>query len=119
MPELDITVATLPTPDAARMPGEPVATGAGGPPTQAALPVLLESLLFVAAEPMPVARLAQILDVSQEAVEIGLADLGVIYRTGQRCIRLQRKGERVQLTTAPEAAPYIERFLGQIGRAHV
>jgi segregation and condensation protein B len=89
----------------------PVA-GTGASLNQAALPILLESLLFVAAEPTPVTRLAQILDVSQAAVETGLADLSVIYRAGQRGIRLQRKGERVQLTTAPEAAPYIERFLG-------
>jgi segregation and condensation protein B len=114
--ELDITVAALPAAAGAAVtaetPGAPPAAGTGGPPSQAALPILLESLLFVAAEPTPVTRLAQILDVSQEAVEIALADLSVIYRTGQRGIRLQRKGERVQLTTAPEAASYIERFLG-------
>jgi segregation and condensation protein B len=105
---LDITAEPLPVaPDAALPPA-----AANGAPAQAALPALLESLLFVAAEPTPVSRLAQILDAPQEAVEIGLADLGVIYRTGQRGIRLQRKGERVQLTTAPEAASYIERFLG-------
>jgi len=114
--ELDITVAALPaTPGAAvtlEPAGAPAAAESGASLNQAALPILLESLLFVAAEPTPVARLAQILDVSQAAVETGLADLSVIYRTGQRGIRLQRKGERVQLTTAPEAAPYIERFLG-------
>jgi segregation and condensation protein B len=76
------------------------------------LPALLESVLFVAAEPAPIGRLAQLLEVSQESVEIALADLAVLQKTGHRGIRLQRKGDRVQLTTAPEAAPYIERFLG-------
>jgi len=106
--ELGITDAASPAASGAALLPE----AAGASPTQAALPALLESLLFVAAEPPTVTRLAQILDVSQEAVEIALADLSVAYRTGQRGIRLQRKGERVQLTTAPEAAPYIERFLG-------
>ncbi len=83
------------------------------PPTdQAALPALLESVLFVAAEPVAVARLAQLLETSQEAVEIALADLADTYRTARRGIRLQRKGDRVQLVSAPEAAPYVERFLG-------
>ncbi|MDQ1300469.1 MAG: segregation and condensation protein [Chloroflexota bacterium] len=116
MPEFDITADALSaapgaavTPEA---PGLPLAAATDGPPNQAALPILLESLLFVAAEPTPLARLAQILDVSQEAVEMALADLGAIYRAGPRGIRLQRRGERVQLTTAPEAASYIERFLG-------
>jgi segregation and condensation protein B len=30
----------------------------------------------------------------------------------KRGLRLQRKGNRVQLVSAPQAAPYIERFLG-------
>ena len=68
-------------------------------------------MLFVAAEPVQVARLAQLLDVSQEAIDIALADMGVAYRTQQRGVRLLRKGDRVQLTSAPEAAPYVERFL--------
>jgi segregation and condensation protein B len=81
------------------------------PPGQASLQLLLEGLLFVAAEPVQVARLAQLLDVSQEAVDIALADMGVACRTQQRGVRLLRKGDRVQLTSAPEAAPYVERFL--------
>ena len=112
MSELDIIATVLPAAPGVDMTLEAPVAGTGASLNQAALPILLESLLFVAAEPTPVTRLAQILDVSQAAVETGLADLSVIYRAGQRGIRLQRKGERVQLTTAPEAAPYIERFLG-------
>ncbi len=81
-------------------------------PSPAQLPMLLESLLFVASEPVPIVRLAQLLEVSQEAIEIALADLSVACKNGGRGIRLQRKGDRVQLTTAPEATPYIEQFLG-------
>ncbi len=116
MPKSELTAVAPPAEqEEARLPVEPAslpAAGGGEPLTQAALPILLESLLFVASEPVPVARLTQHLEVSQEAVEIALADLSVVYKTGQRGIRLQRKGDRVQLTSAPEAASYIERFLG-------
>ena len=71
---------------------------------------VVESLLFVADEPVPVTRLVGILEVSEDAVEAALGDLEEVCRA--RGIRLQRKGDRVQLASAPEAAPYIERFLG-------
>lgn len=76
------------------------------------LAALVESLLFVAPEMTPVTRLAQILETTVEAVEAALAELSETLRKNQRGIRIQRKGERVQLTSAPEAAPYIEKFLG-------
>lgn len=71
---------------------------------------LLESLLFVAAEPVPVRDLAQALDLSAERVEALLAQLTVEYH--KRGIRIQRHHDRVQLVSAPEATPTIERFLG-------
>lgn len=76
------------------------------------LPMLLESLLFVAPEPAAIARLAQVLEVTVEEVEAALDALSASYRVQRRGLQLQRKGDRVQLTTAPEAAPYIEKFLG-------
>ncbi len=88
------------------------ATRRDTPVEAATLPTLIESILFVAAEPVAVGRLAQLLETSQEAVEIALADLADMYRAGRRGIRLQRKGDRVQLVSAPEAASYVERFLG-------
>jgi segregation and condensation protein B len=72
----------------------------------------LESLLFVAAEPTPVARLALTLEASTEEVELALAELKKACETHRRGLRLQRKGDRVQLTTAPEATPFVESFLG-------
>lgn len=76
------------------------------------LPALLESVLFVAAEPVTVAQLAQVLAVSQEAIGQSLDELAEGFRETGRGIRVQRKHERVQLITAPEAASAIERFLG-------
>jgi segregation and condensation protein B len=81
-------------------------------PTRADLPMLLESLLFVAAEPTPISRLAQTLEVSDEDIEAALSELAMTYSQNRRGLRLQWKKGRVQLASAPEAAPLIERFLG-------
>ena len=70
---------------------------------------LIESLLFVADEPVAIGHLASAIGVGREAVEEALRELSEEYE--QRGLRLQRKGERVQMVTAPEAAPHIERFL--------
>lgn len=78
----------------------------------AELPTILESLLFIAPLPTPVARLSQALGVTSEATEAALDTLARGYLADRRGVRLLRKGDRVHLTSAPEAAPYIERFLG-------
>jgi segregation and condensation protein B len=81
-------------------------------PQEQSLPLsaLVESLLFVADEPVTVARLAQALEVNADAVESALRELSA--DGAGRGVRLQRKGDKVQLVTRPEAAEHIERFLG-------
>lgn len=74
------------------------------------LPLLLESLLFVAEGPVTIDALANALSVKPDQVEQALVELKETY-TG-RGVRLQRVRERVQLVTAPDCAPVIERFLG-------
>ena len=71
---------------------------------------LIESLLFVADEPVAVERLASAIGVDCKAIEDALRELSEEYE--QRGLRLQRKKGRVQMITAPEASPHIERFLG-------
>src|SRR5437868_7074674 len=78
------------------------------PPADAIAAV--ESLLFVAEEPVEPAALARALSLSAEAVEKAIAALVECCRG--RGIRVQRAGSRVQLITAPELGPYVERFLG-------
>jgi segregation and condensation protein B len=70
----------------------------------------VESLLFVADGPVSVARLAEALEVPPGRIERALEDLTAAY--DGRGLRLQRVGGRVQLVTAPEAASWVERFLG-------
>ena len=71
---------------------------------------LLESLLFVADEAVPVDRLATILEIDLPEVEGALVELQQEYQA--RGLRIQQKRQRVQIVTAPEASPYIQRFLG-------
>jgi len=70
----------------------------------------VESLLFVATEAVAVSRLADVVGVSVEEMEAALRELEADYE--RRGFRLQRHKDMVQLVTAPETAPYVERFLG-------
>src|SRR5512135_2250813 len=75
------------------------------------LAVMVESLLFVASEPVPVTQIAEALNVKLAEVEQALAELNAAGQV-TRGVRVQRKTDKVQLTTQPECAPYIEKFLG-------
>jgi segregation and condensation protein B len=77
----------------------------------------IEALLFVSAEPVPVAQLSQALDVTVSVVERGLKELDETLTT--RGLRLQRNAGRVQLTTAPELAELVELFLGLDSTTHL
>lgn len=77
----------------------------------------IEALLFVADEPVSIRELAQVLDASESAVEEALQQLSTYYKS--RGLRLQRTDRRVQLVTAPEAAPDVERFLGLDSRTRL
>ncbi|HVN14519.1 MAG TPA: SMC-Scp complex subunit ScpB [Anaerolineales bacterium] len=81
------------------------------------LAVRLEAMLFVAAEPATLAQLAAALDVTTSVIERGLMELDESLRT--RGLRLQRHAGRVQLTTAPELAEIVERFLGLEAVSHL
>lgn len=76
------------------------------------LQALIESLLFVADQPVTARQLANALETEKTAVEEALSALDEAYVREEHGLRLQHKGDRVQLVTAPEAAPHIQRFLG-------
>jgi segregation and condensation protein B len=86
-------------------------------PTPLDIPAALEALLFVSAEPVTTSQLSVTLELSISEVELGLKQLdGELQNRG---LRLQRHGGRVQLTTAPEMAESIERFLGLEATSHL
>jgi segregation and condensation protein B len=71
---------------------------------------MLEALLFVAPNATTPAQIATAIGSSVKEVEDGLTLLEMQY--AGRGLRLQRHLGRVQLTTAPETAAVIEKFLG-------
>ncbi|MEZ4770503.1 MAG: SMC-Scp complex subunit ScpB [Caldilineales bacterium] len=71
---------------------------------------LVESLLFVAPDPVRITALADALEEPAERIEEALAHL--IDLQHDRGVQVQRARDRVQLVSSPEAAAYIERFLG-------
>jgi segregation and condensation protein B len=83
----------------------------------APLAVQLEGLLFVAAEPVTTAHLAEALEVPPARVEAALNELEASLQ--ERGLRLQRHAGRVQLTTSPQLAGVIERFLGLEATTHL
>jgi segregation and condensation protein B len=92
-------------------------TSAAVPGTELSLAAKIEAMLFVSAEPVPVAQLSQALDVTASVVERGLKELEEILST--RGLRLQRNAGRVQLTTSPELAELVELFLGLEATTHL
>jgi segregation and condensation protein B len=71
---------------------------------------LVESLLFIAGEPVTITQLVHALELAPDAVEAALEQLTAACHT--RGVRVQRFGDSVQLVSAPEAAAVVERFLG-------
>ena len=81
------------------------------------LSVKLEAMLFVAAEPVTAAQLSAALDVAPSVIERGLNELDTALAT--RGLRLQRNAGRFQLTTSPQLAELVERFLGLEATTHL
>ena len=71
---------------------------------------ILEAVLFVADAPIEVAALARTVNAPRAEVEKKLDELA--EQCQDRGVRLQRTGELVQLASAPQTAPWVERFLG-------
>ena len=80
------------------------------------LPAIIESLLFVAEEPQQIGTLSKTLNTPRQGIERAIETL--IESTADRGIYVQRQGDRVQLSTTPEAAPYIEHFL-EVDHGHL
>lgn len=75
------------------------------------LPCIVESILFVAGEPVNIADLAHALDMTVAELIPVLDELRDDYDRNARGMRLNRFGMSVQLSTRPDYAPYIERLL--------
>lgn len=74
------------------------------------LKLAVESILFVADEPVEMTTLARITGAGLEEVTAAVDALAADCQG--RGVRVQRTGSAAQMVTAPEAAPYVERFMG-------
>jgi len=72
----------------------------------------LEAILFIAANPVAASQLAELFDISQDEVIEGLRHLKLIYESEGRGLALEFHAGKVQLTTAPQMAEIIEKYLG-------
>ncbi|MFN2146881.1 MAG: SMC-Scp complex subunit ScpB [Anaerolineales bacterium] len=79
-------------------------------PEPVSLEARVEALLFVSPARVALNQLAQVLDVTPRDIELALEKLDQGYADSG--IRLQRSNRSVQLTTAPEFANDVEKFLG-------
>lgn len=71
----------------------------------------IESLLFVAARPMSMKRLAEACGASKEEVSAALDEIMAAYNVDGRGIRVLHNGSEVQLSTSPDNARLVQDFL--------
>jgi segregation and condensation protein B len=75
------------------------------------LKAILESLLFAAGEPVPLARLAAVLDnVARDAIKRALSEMTLGYGGGSRGVILEEVAGGYQLRTPKEHALYVRRL---------
>ena len=70
---------------------------------------LVEAILFVSPEPLSAEQVADILETTPRLVKKALDEINTIYQG--RGIRLQYHKNKIQITSAPEAAPVLEKML--------
>jgi segregation and condensation protein B len=85
--------------------------------TRDQLPAMIESVLFVAEEAVDTSTLAKVLECRKPEINAALKQLE--QRCAEGGTRLQRSGDLVRLVTAPDAGPYVERFLGLESRQRI
>jgi segregation and condensation protein B len=71
----------------------------------------VEALLFTALGPISAGHISEALGVRVNAIEEAILELNLLYTAG-RGLRIQKEKGKYQITTTPEFAEDIERFLG-------
>ena len=67
----------------------------------------LEAILFAAGESVPLARLSLVLDTDETELGQIAAELSEKYEREERGIRILRLGDKLQMCSAPDYAPYV------------
>jgi segregation and condensation protein B len=94
----------------------PAGTPAGG--AEPSLAAVLEAVLLIAEDPVPVAELAERLDRDEDEVAATLTSLASDYSEAGRGFALREVGGGWRFYTAAACAPHVERFVlaGQTAR---
>ena len=74
-----------------------------------ALTERIESILFVAARPMNVRRLAEVCGVSKDEVRAAVEELAALHNVSGRGIRIMHLGDEVQMSTSPESSKILRK----------
>ena len=77
---------------------------------------ILESILYVAGEPVNAQALAHALNLTSMELEEAVEQLRESCALDRRGIRLNRHGGEIQLSINPDYAPYVEAFLQPVKR---
>lgn len=86
---------------------------------EATLRGVVEAILYVAGEPVPVSDLAHALDMTTLEMEGTLENLRDVCDLEKRGIRLNRFGDCVQFSINPVYAPFVERLLQPVQKQAV
>lgn len=72
---------------------------------------LVESILFIAAKPLTLAKLSEITETPKTEVETALAELMKKYAADNGGVQLNRLGQSYQLATVGAASSVVQKFL--------
>ncbi len=73
---------------------------------------ILEAILFSASGPVPLVQIATVMELKPAETRALVNRLSENLKEQNRGIRLLNHQDKIQLTTAPETADFIEKFLG-------
>ncbi|ABP66553.1 putative transcriptional regulator [Caldicellulosiruptor saccharolyticus DSM 8903] len=77
---------------------------------KAAVKSVLESILFLSAEPIEIAKIAKILDISEREVEDCIEELKEEYKNQKRGFIVIKEEKGYTLVTNPENSKYIKEY---------
>lgn len=72
---------------------------------------IIEGLLFAAGDPLPLQKLAEILEMDRKTTRLILSNMAVSLQNSKRGVMLRELDESYQLCTRPEHAEYIRRLV--------
>ncbi len=82
----------------------------------AEISAIIEAILFVAGEPMPIASIVKALEMDEAEVQQAIDHLQKSLDKKQRGVVLKRYGHHLRLETRADYAPYVEKLLQPVQR---